>query len=68
MQGGSTMKKFEYKVVMAKTGAFTTIEKIQAKVCGGLNELGGDGWELVNCVPVSLGELFMSIFKREIQE
>jgi len=61
------MKKYEYKVWLMKSG-FESAKKAETRLGEELNALGAEGWELVSCVPVSLGELFLSTFKREIQE
>lgn len=58
------MKKYEYKVVtIATTLAMSTkqYEKNAKEFEAQLNELGADGWELIQCMN---GFFF---FKREIQ-
>jgi hypothetical protein len=62
------MKKYEYKVAVLKGTIISANHKLEEKMNAQLNELCTDGWELVNCVPVSMGELFMAVVKREIQE
>ncbi|NQX83512.1 MAG: DUF4177 domain-containing protein [Mycoplasmataceae bacterium] len=52
------MKKWEYK----------TIKKMSFFKEGKINELGIDGWELVNFTSPSVGTVnFCFIFKREIK-
>jgi len=60
------MKKFEYKVVQIKKGAFTSGEKYAEQIELELNALGADGWELVEITGnVSLEGFIIQIFKRE---
>jgi len=58
------MKKFEYKVVTIRTSLPITTkhyEKAAQEFEARLNNLGADGWELVQCID---GLFF---FKREIE-
>jgi len=58
------MKKFEYKAVTVRTSLPITtkqFEKITQEFEARLNNLGADGWELVQCID---GFFF---FKREIE-
>jgi len=61
------MKKFEYRVSLMKSGMLESASKTETRLSAELNELGAQGWELVSCVPISLGELYLSTFKREIE-
>lgn len=60
------MKNFEYKTVILRSSIFKSsdfdAEKLQRKC----NELGKEGWELVNFQNYDLSTKFMMIFKREI--
>ena len=60
------MKNLEYKTVILRSSIFKSsnvdAEKLQKKC----NELGKEGWELVNFQSYDLSTKFMMIFKREI--
>ena len=58
--------KYEYKVALLKGTVISSGSKLEEKINAQLNELCVDGWELVSCVPFSLGELFLATVKREI--
>ncbi|MCL1917445.1 MAG: DUF4177 domain-containing protein [Peptococcaceae bacterium] len=60
------MKRFEYKVIYTKVGAITSIEKLEQKYTKELNELGAQGWELVNSGSSGLSNMISSTFKREV--
>jgi hypothetical protein len=62
------MKKYEHRVAVLKGVFIGANRKLEEKVNAQLNELCVDGWELVSCVPVSMGELLMATVRREIQE
>lgn len=60
------MKNLEYKTVILRSSIFKSsnvdAEKLQKKC----NELGKEGWELVNFQSYDLSTKFMMIFKREM--
>ncbi|MCL1820606.1 MAG: DUF4177 domain-containing protein [Oscillospiraceae bacterium] len=61
------MKKFEYKVLSIKKGAFTSGEKYAEKFAEELNAYGIEGWELVEITGnTSLEGYVISVFKREL--
>ena len=61
------MKKFEYKVLPLKKGAFTSGEKYAEQFSTELNALGAEGWELIDISGnVSLEGYVILVFKREL--
>ena len=62
------MKKFEHKVLLIRPGLIKSASKTEEIIVAALDEFGAEGWELVGCIPMGLGEYFVSTFKREIQE
>lgn len=60
------MRKFEYKAVSIKKGAFTSGKKYEESFETELNALGAEGWELVEITgTVSLEGFVLLVFKRE---
>ena len=55
--------RFEYKQVEFSMGLFSRGKKA-GQVEQELNELGSDGWELVNCVSCSQTGVMIYVFKR----
>ena len=63
------MKKFEYKVLSVKRGAFTSVEKYVAQFATDLNALGIEGWELIEIAGnASLEGFVIQVFKRELNQ
>ena len=63
------MKKFEYKVVSVKKGAFTSAEKYMEHFAAELNALGSEGWELIEITGNAALEGFViQVFKRELNQ
>ena len=61
------MKKFEYKVVQIKRGAFTSNDKYEKQFVAELNALGAEGWELIEITGnASLEGYVLQVFKREL--
>jgi hypothetical protein len=59
--------KFEYKQIEVSIGLFSRKNKSeQAEET--LNELGAEGWELVNCVSCSQTGMLIYVFKRPKKE
>ncbi|MTI49356.1 DUF4177 domain-containing protein [Sporosalibacterium faouarense] len=58
------MKKFEYKIVNFRTHGMVNLvlTKDHEKQ---MNQLGEDGWELVDINDAKTGRTIMGIFKRE---
>jgi len=63
------MRKFEYKVLSVKRGAFSSAEKYAEQVATELNALGADGWELIEISGNATLEGFvLQVFKRELNQ
>jgi len=61
------MKKFEYKAVSIKKGAFTTGKKYEEQFTSELNALGAEGWELLEVTGnITLEGFVLVVFKREL--
>ena len=63
------MKKYEYKALTIKKGAFSSGEKYAEQFTTELNYHGAEGWELVEITGnVSLEGYIILVFKREINQ
>jgi len=61
------MKKFEYKTILVKRGAFSSNEKYVEQFTTELNALGAEGWELIEISGNATLEGFVvQVFKREL--
>lgn len=67
------MEKWEYKIVMSELKGFIK-SKLDPAMEAGMNELGGEGWELISCSPMSGNNTgawgastsnFVLVFKRQ---
>lgn len=47
-------QKWEYKVVTKKTKGLLKKDEVKEGIAGTLNQLGSEGWELVNVSPFSV--------------